>query len=49
MTPKLRSIEEPGERLDAIRARARKAPGDGAAETVRYVGFFEVVETRPLT
>ena len=48
MTLKLRSIEESGDMLDAIRARARRVSGAAAAEMVRYIGFFEVVETRPL-
>lgn len=48
MTLKLRSIEESGDMLDAIRARARRVSGAAAAEMVRYVGFFDVVETRPL-
>ena len=48
ITLKLQGIQESGEILDAIRARARKVSGSAAAEMVRYVGFFEVVETRPL-
>lgn len=48
MTLKLQAIQESGDILDAIRARARKVSGAAAAEMVRYVGFFKVVETRPL-
>lgn len=48
MTLKLRSIEKSGGMLDAIRARARSVSGAAAAEMVRYVGLFDVVEVRPL-
>jgi hypothetical protein len=48
MTLKLEQIEESGKMLDAIRTRARTVSGGGAADMVRYVAFFKVVETRPL-
>ncbi len=48
MTLRLQEIQEAGNILDAIRARARKMSGAAAAEMVRYVGYFKVVETRPL-
>lgn len=48
MTLRLQEIQEAGNILDAIRARAQKVSGAAAAEMVRYVGYFKVVETRPL-
>ncbi|MGE5664030.1 MAG: pyridoxamine 5'-phosphate oxidase family protein [Deltaproteobacteria bacterium] len=48
MTLKLEQIEESGRMLDAIRARARTVSGAAAADMVRFVAFFKVVETRPL-
>ncbi len=46
MTLKLQSVRESGDMLDAIRARAREVSG-AAAEMVRRVGLFKVLETRP--
>ncbi len=48
ITLKLKKIQASGTVLEAIRARARKSSGIAAADMVRYVAFFEVVETRPL-
>lgn len=48
MTLKLEEIRESGKMLDAIRARARTVSGVAAADMVRFVAFFKVVETRPL-
>ncbi len=48
MTLGLQEIRESGKTPDAIRSRARTVSGPAAAEMVRYVGFFKVVETRPL-
>lgn len=48
MTLKLQQIEDSGDMLDAIRARARAVSGAAAAEMVEHVAFFKVVETRPL-
>jgi len=49
MTLKLEEIRESGDDLDAIRARARKVAGAAAAGMVKYVAYFKIVETRPLT
>ncbi|MGE5189569.1 MAG: pyridoxamine 5'-phosphate oxidase family protein [Gemmatimonadota bacterium] len=48
MTLKLEQLRDTGDMLDAIRARARTVSGGAAADMVRYVAFFKVVETRPL-
>lgn len=48
ITLKLQKIQESGAVLEAIRARARESSGTAAADMVRYVAFFKVVETRPL-
>ncbi len=48
MTLKLQRIQESGKMLETIRARARKTSGAAAADMVKYVAYFKVVETRPL-
>ncbi len=48
MTLKLAAIRDSGDDLEAIRARARRTSGAGAAGMVKYVAYFTVVETRPL-
>ncbi len=48
MTLKLQRIQESGKMLEAIRSRARKTSGAAAADMVKYVAYFKVVETRPL-
>ncbi len=48
ITLRLEKIQDSGNVLDAIRGRARKAAGRAAADMVKYVAYFKVVETRPL-
>lgn len=48
ITLKLEKIQESGNVLDTIRERARKSAGAAAADMVKYVAFFKVVEMRPL-
>ncbi len=48
ITLKLESITDSGNVLETIRGRARKAAGRAAADMVKYVAYFKVVETRPL-
>ncbi len=48
MTLRLDRIQNGGKMLDTVRARARKVSGAAAADMVRYVAYFKVVETRPL-
>lgn len=45
---KLKGIEDSGEMLDAIRARTRQIVSPAAAEAVKYVAYFSVIEIRPL-
>ena len=45
---KLKGIENSGEMLDAIKARAGEIVGQGAAAAVKHVAYFTVVEVRPL-
>lgn len=45
---KLKGIEDFGEMLDAIRARTRQIVSPTAAEAVKYVAYFGVIEIRPL-
>ncbi len=48
ITLKLEKIQESGNVLDTIRERARNSAGTAAADMVKYVAFFKVVEMRPL-
>ncbi len=48
ITLRLQKIQHSGNMLETIRERARKTAGAAAAEMVKYVAFFKVVETRPL-
>ncbi len=48
LTLVLQGIEGAGTILDKIKARAAEAVGARAAEAVRYVAYFKVVEARPL-
>ena len=45
---KLKGIENSGEMLDVIKARTLEIVGAGAAEAVKHVAYFTVVEIRPL-
>ena len=49
MTLKLTDIKDSGQMLETIRKRAGATSGQQAAGMVKYVGYFKVVETRPLT
>jgi hypothetical protein len=44
----LKEIHDSGETLERIRDRARETSGPDAAEMVRYVAYFKIVEMRPL-
>lgn len=48
LTLKLKEIRDSGTLLDTIRRRTRESSGEGAANALKYVAFFEVVEERPL-
>ena len=48
LTLKLKEIRDSGELLDTIRERTRESSGEGAADALKYVAFFDVVEERPL-
>ena len=48
LTLLLQKIEDAGKTLEEVKARAGAAVGPRAAEAVRYVAYFRVVETRPL-
>ncbi len=45
---KLKGIDNSGEMLDAIKVRTREIVGAAAAEAVKHVAYFTVVEVRPL-
>ena len=45
---KLKGIENSGDMLDVIKARTLEIVGAGAAEAVKHVAYFTVVEIRPL-
>ena len=45
---KLKGIENSGDMLDVIKARTLDIVGAGAAEAVKHVAYFTVVEIRPL-
>jgi hypothetical protein len=45
---KLKGIENSGEMLDVIKARTLEIVGAAAAEAVKHVAYFTVVEIRPL-
>jgi hypothetical protein len=48
LTLKLKEIRDSGKLLDTIRGKTRESSGEGAANALKYVAFFEVVEERPL-
>jgi hypothetical protein len=48
LTLKLKEIRDSGNLLDTIRGKTRESSGEGAANALKYVAFFEVVEKRPL-
>ena len=48
LTLKLKEIRDSGKLLDEIRKRTMVTSGDGAADALKYVAFFEIVEERPL-
>lgn len=48
LTLELKSIEDGGELLEAIRASTRELVGPEAGALVRHVGYFRVTEVRPL-
>ena len=48
LTLKLKEIRDSGRLLDTIRGKTRESSGEGAADALKYVAFFEVVEERPL-
>lgn len=48
ITLRLKEIRESGTILDAIRSRTKESSGVTAADALRYLAFFEVVEERPL-
>jgi hypothetical protein len=48
LTLSLKSIETSGELLDRIRARASETVDSKAGAAVKYVAYFNVLETRPL-
>ncbi len=48
MTLRLEKIQASGSVLDTVRERARRSAGAAAADMVKYVAFFKVVEMRPL-
>jgi hypothetical protein len=48
LTLKLKEIRDSGKLLDTIRGRTRESSGEEAANALKYVAFFEVVEERPL-
>lgn len=48
LTLKLREIRDSGELLDEIRKRTRLTSGEDAADALKYLALFEIVEERPL-
>jgi hypothetical protein len=48
LTLRLKEIQDSGKLLDTIRARTRQTSGEGAANALKYVAFFQIVEERPL-
>ena len=48
LTLKNKEIRDSGELLDDIRKRTKMTSGEGAAEFVKYLALFEIVEERPL-
>ncbi len=48
LTLRLKEIRDSGKLLDTIRARTRQSSGEGAANALKYVAFFQIVEERPL-
>ena len=48
LTLALKSIETSGELLETIRARAAETVNSKAGAAVKYVAYFNVLETRPL-
>lgn len=48
LTLVLRNIEDGGKTLQAVRSRVGWSVSPRAAESVKYVAYFKVVETRPL-
>lgn len=47
-TLRLKEMADSGEVLEEIRARARETAGPGAADALKYVAYFTIVEERPL-
>lgn len=48
LTLQLKEVADSGEILDEIRARARETSPPGAADALKYVAYFTIVEERPL-
>ena len=48
LTLKLKEIRDSGELLDTIRARTKESSGEVAANALKYVAFFQIIEERPL-
>ena len=48
LTLRLKEIRDSGKLLDTIRARTRETSGEVAANALRYLALFQVIEERPL-
>ena len=48
LTLKLTEIRDSGTLLESIRTRTKESSGDGAANALKFVAFFHIVEERPL-
>ncbi len=48
LTLRLKEIRDSGVLLESIRTRTRASSGDDAADALKFIAFFQVVEERPL-
>jgi hypothetical protein len=48
LTLRLKEIRDSGKLLDTIRARTRETSGEVAANALRFLALFQVIEERPL-
>jgi hypothetical protein len=48
LTLRLKEMADSGEILEEIRARTRETAGPGAADALKYVAYFTILEERPL-
>lgn len=48
LTLKLKEIRDSGTLLESIRTRTKQLSGEGAANALKYVAFFHILEERPL-